>query len=440
MDTASFDNTISRYWRMVGGVLMNMALGSLYAWSYFKIQFEAKPEKGGLGLIPADVGWAFSLAIAVFAVSFIVGGRVQDKFGPFPVSLCGSVLLAVGFVLCGTAQSLADVLLYFGVLAGIGIGLGYATPIPVMAKWFPDKRGLAVGMAVAGFGAGSAVFGMLFDKFLVPSYGWRSSFYILGGVFFLLTIVSAFLLKNPPAGYRPAGWSPAPTSKAAATTYMFTPGEMTKTPAFYLMWVAYTLGCSAGLMVISQLKPFVVSITKDPDLQKLAVLLILYVSATGNVLGRILSGWMSDRFGRLNTLRLMIGLSVVGMPLLFLTGSNIVMLFFWIFVVYWSFGTQLSVNASTAADFWGTKNAGVNYGLLFTAYGVAGIIGPKIADFLKVPVLDAAGLPVLDPKTNAALQAVDYKAAFFLAGGLAVVALLCELMVKRPSPPAKSAG
>ena len=152
----------------------------------------------------------------------------------------------LGFFLCSYTSSLNYLFVCFGVIGGLGNGFGYATPIPVMAKWFPDRRGLAVGLAVGGYGGGSAIFGPLCASYLIPNYGWRATFQILGAIFFVMTLIGAFLLKNPPAGYRPAGWSPA-ASKSAATTYEFSPGEMLRTRTFYLMWVAYALGCSAGL-------------------------------------------------------------------------------------------------------------------------------------------------------------------------------------------------
>jgi predicted MFS family arabinose efflux permease len=184
------------------------------------------------------------------------------------------------------------------------------------------------------------------------------------------------------------------------------------------MWIAYALGCSAGLMVISQLVPFAKSMNLPSEA---LTTMTLFVGAVGSASGRVLSGWMSDALGRLNVLRLMIGVSAVAMPLLYLTGTNVALLYVMVFVVYWCFGTQLSVNASTTSDFWGTKNAGINYGLLFTAYGVAGIIGPKI------------GGALFD-------KYKDYKAAFYTAAVLAVVALIAEMLAKRPSPPTRDAA
>jgi OFA family oxalate/formate antiporter-like MFS transporter len=341
-----------------------------------------------------------------------VAGRLQDKLGPFKISIIGAVANALGFFMCAYTTTQTWMFFWLGVVAATGQGFGYATPIPVMAKWFPDRRGLAVGLAVAGYGGGSAIFGPLGGAWLIPTYGWRATFTVFGIIFFAMGIIGAFLLQNPPVGYRPVGWTPAPAAKAAGTTYEFTPGEVLKTPGFYFMWIAYALGCSAGLMVISQLVPFAKSVGHPVTLATTAI----FVGALGNASGRILSGWMSDGLGRLNVLRLMILLSAVSMPILYATGNNATMLFVMVFATYWGYGTQLSVNASTTADFWGTKNAGVNYGLLFTAWGVAGIIGPRIGGVL------------FDKYKN-------YQAAFTTAAVLCVVALVCEMLAKRPAIP-----
>jgi OFA family oxalate/formate antiporter-like MFS transporter len=227
---------------------MNLALGSLYAWSVFVAPLEKQ-----FGWKRADTSMVFTIAVAVFALTFVVAGRIQDKIGPFYCSLTGGILVSLGFFLCSYTTSLTYLFICFGVIGGLGNGFGYATPIPVMAKWFPDKRGLAVGLAVGGYGAGSAIFGPLAQLKLIPAYGLATTFQILGVIFLVMTMIGAFLLKNPPAGYKPAGWVPATASKAAATTHDFSPGEVLRTPTFYLMWVAYALGCSAGLMVISQM-------------------------------------------------------------------------------------------------------------------------------------------------------------------------------------------
>jgi OFA family oxalate/formate antiporter-like MFS transporter len=412
MSTGIPNTGISRWWRVVGGLAMNLALGTLYAWSVFVAPLEQK-----FGWKRADTSMVFTIAVVVFAVTFVIAGRIQDRIGPFYCSLAGGLLVSLGFFLCAYTSSLTHLFLCFGVIGGLGNGFGYATPIPVMAKWFPDKRGLAVGLAVGGYGAGSAIFGPLAQLNLIPAYGLAATFQILGACFLVMTMIGAFLLKNPPAGYRPAGWTPAAASKSAATTYEFSPGEVLATPTFYLMWTAYALGCSAGLMVISQLVPF----ARSAGIAAGALTtMTLIVGAAGNASGRILSGWMSDKLGRINVLRVMIGISMVAMPLLYAVGSNVTLLYLVVVAVYWCYGTQLSVNGAATADFWGTRNAGINYGMLFTAWGVAGIIGPRIGGVLY------------DRYHN-------YQAAFYTAAALAAVALICELLARRPEPSGRPA-
>jgi OFA family oxalate/formate antiporter-like MFS transporter len=402
----SAEGHINRWWRVVGGLSMNLALGSLYAWSVFVAPLEKE-----FGWKRADTSMIFTIAVFVFGLAFILAGRLQDKKGPFWISVIGGVLVSIGFFLSSWTTTLGWVFFWFGAIGGIGNGFGYATPIPVMAKWFPDRRGLAVGLAVAGYGGGSAIFGPMAGNWLIPTYGWRATFQILGVIFLIMTLIGSFLLKNPPVGYRPAGWTPAPAAKAAATTYDFSPSEALRTPAMYLMWIAYALGTSAGLMVISQLVPFARSV----GLAALGTTAI-FVGALGNASGRIFSGWMSDTLGRLNVLRLMIAISAVAMPILYQVGGHGLLFLVMVYVVYYCYGTQLSVNASTTSDFWGTKNAGINYGILFTAWGVAGIIGPRIGGVL------------FDRYQN-------YQAAFYTAAVLAVVALVAELLARRPVVP-----
>jgi OFA family oxalate/formate antiporter-like MFS transporter len=405
--------TIGRWWRIAGGLSMNLALGSLYAWSVFVAPLEAK-----FGWKRTQTSTAFTISIVAFAAAFVVAGKLQDRFGPFWVSVVGGMLASLGFAMCAETRSLGWLYLWFGVVAGVGIGFGYATPIPVMAKWFPDHRGLAVGLAVAGFGGGSALFGPLCSQYLIPTYGLPATFRILGLTFLIMTLFGAVLLRDPPPGYRPDGWSPeASTAKAKPTGYEYPPHAMLRTPTFYLMWLAFALGTSAGLMVISQLAPF----AKEKGIGTGASSTALLVGAAGSVAGRTLSGWMSDALGRLNVLRLMIGISIVAMPLLYAAGSTVAGLDAAVFVVYWCFGTQLSVNPSTTADFWGTTHAGANYGLMYTAYGVAGVIGPRIGSW------------VFD-------EFHSYRIAFDVAAGLAAVALACELAARRPAPLATIEG
>jgi OFA family oxalate/formate antiporter-like MFS transporter len=380
---------------------MNLALGSLYAWSVFVLPLERE-----FGWRRSDTSWVYTIAIVTFALTFVAAGRIQDLKGPKICAFLGGLLVSGGFFLSSYTSSLLFLYLTFGVVVGLGNGFGYATPIPVASKWFPDKRGLVVGLMVGGYGAGSALLGPLAIR-LISSVGWRPTFQILGVVFFVMTMIGTALLKNPPSGYRPPNWQP-PSGNVASADY--STAEMLATPTFYLMWVAYCLGTTAGQMAISQLVPFAGS----AGLGALASTLVLPVSALGNAGGRILSGWMSDRFGRLATLKTMILISAAAMPALVLWRQQPALFFILVAVVYWCYGTQLSVFASTTADFYGTRNLGLNYGVLFTAWGAAGILGPAIAG----RAFDRFG---------------DYRVAFFSAGVLALVALASLAVAKAPT-------
>jgi OFA family oxalate/formate antiporter-like MFS transporter len=386
---------------------MNLSLGSLYAWSIFVAPLEKE-----FGWNRAQTSWIFTIAVFVFGISFVVAGRLQDKLGPFKISVIGSIGLALGFILASFTSSLNWIFFTFGGVMGFGNGFGYATPIPVLSKWFPDRRGLAVGLAVAGYGGGSAILAFIGPPMLT-GLGWRGTFLWLGIGFFVATIIGAFLLQNPPAGYKPEGWVPPPPSakaKVMATTYDYPPSEMVRTPQFPLMWIAYCLGTAAGLMTISQLIPF----ARNIGMPATAATLTLVLGAAGNAGGRIFSGWLSDAMGRLQTLRTMILVTAVIMPILANT-SSVGIVYVLLFVVYYCYGTCLSVFPSTVADFFGTKNLGINYGWVFTAWGVAGIVGPIIGGYMF-----------------RAYQ--NYVAAFYTAAVLAAIAFVCIMLARRPEP------
>jgi MFS transporter, OFA family, oxalate/formate antiporter len=400
--------TISRWWRLVGALLMTLALGTLYAWSVF-----VAPLENEFGWKRAQTANVFTIAAVMFATSLLLAGRLQDRFGPFWMAITGGALVSLGFFLCAYTSSLHYLFLCYGVLGGIGNGFGFATVAPVMAKWFPDKRGLAIGLAFAGYGGGSAIFGPVANLVLFPHFGWRTACMMLGGTFLVMTMVGSSLMKNPPEGYRPNGALPASASRVAVSDYEFTPGEILRTPAFYLMWLGFGLGSSAGLLIISQLVPF----ARSQGIPGVALAtMTLAVGAIGNVSGRILSGWLSDVLGRLNTLRVVLAISTVAIPVMYRAGAHVFAVYVMVFIVYFCYGAQASVNPATVADFWGTRNAGANYGLIFTAWGAAGIIGPTIGGVL------------FDKYKN-------YEAAFYAAAILAAVAFVCEMSARRPHIP-----
>jgi OFA family oxalate/formate antiporter-like MFS transporter len=396
-------DSISRWWRLLGAIMMTLALGTLYAWSVFVAPLERE-----FGWKRAQTSAVFTVAAVMFAASLLLAGKLQDRFGPFWVSVTGGLLISLSFFLFSATSSLYFLYFFYGVLGGAGTGFGYGTVVPVMAKWFPDKTGLAIGLALIGFGSGSAFFGSFANLVLFPRFGWRTSCVILSGIFLVMTMTAAFLLKNPAAGRHPATQSSFPT--ATVSRHQFTPGEVLRTPAFYLLWLGFGLGSTAGLMVISQLIPF----ANSQGISSAALATLgLVIGAFGNVSGRVLSGWLSDVMGRLNTLRVVLAISCVAMPALYWVGAQLTALYVLIYLVYFSYGAQASVIPSTVADFWGSRHAGANYGAVFTAWGFSGILGPTIGGVL------------FDRYRN-------YGVAFYSAAALALVALVCVLMAKRP--------
>jgi OFA family oxalate/formate antiporter-like MFS transporter len=308
--------TENRWLPVLGGILMNLALGSLYAWSVFVIPLEQE-----FGWTRADTSWVYTIAVVCFALTFIWAGRLQDRRGPKLCAFAGGILVSLGFFLVSFTTSLAMLYVFFGELVGVGNGFGYSTPMPVASKWFPDKRGLVVGLMVGGYGGGQAIFGTLASASLIPSLGWRTTFQILAAIFFVMTMCGAMLLRNPPPGYRPAGWTPPAVAPGVRTD--FTTAEMLRTSTFYFLWIAFAFGTTAGQMAISQLVPF----ARTAGLGATIATYSLVVTSFGNAGGRVLSGWLSDTLGRLPTLKTMVLLSAVAMPALFLWRAQVVPFF-----------------------------------------------------------------------------------------------------------------
>jgi MFS transporter, OFA family, oxalate/formate antiporter len=396
-------STPNRILPLIGGMILNLVLGTSYAWSAFVLPLEKQ-----FGWTRTQTSVTFTIIILNIGFWFLVAGRLQDRMNPRPLAIFGALLYATGFFLGSMTSSLMWLYLAFGMMIGMGNGFGFCITIPVITKWFPDKRGPALGAVIAAYGLGSGVWGPLAAK-LILAIGWQATFRLYGAIFFVLTLIGASLLRNPPEGYRPAGWDPA---KAAATTGRahadIPTGAMLKTPTFYFLWIAYWLGSAAGLMLISQLIPF----GTKAGIANIATI-GLVVGALGNMSGRFFSGWVSETFGRVNTLRLMMLVSAIAMPLLYLFSGNVAAFSVFVFVVYYCYGTLLSVFAATSADFYGTKYLGLNYGLLFTAWGVSALLGPLVG----AKLYDATG---------------SYQYAFYAGSVLSVLAIFSLFMTKTP--------
>ncbi|MDD5169600.1 MAG: OFA family MFS transporter, partial [Syntrophales bacterium] len=427
------EKTFNRWLVVVGALLIQVSLGAVYIYSVFK---------PGLGLkfptwSATDLALPSQLILAFFALGVIFAGRIQDKIGPRIVATVGGIMLGAGLVLASFADSLLMFTLAFSVLGGIGIGAAYVCPIATCVKWFPDKRGMITGLAVAGFGAGALVFTPIAKTFIASS-GIMPTFMYLGIIFLVAVVLGAQLMVVPPSGYKPAGWNPpAPKPGVAATAGGdFTTMEMLKTPQFYFLWLSYFAGCTAGLMIIMNItnmwqSPSMLELVKGMptitvDAFKAVAnqgALAVMIVAIFNAAGRLVWGQVSDIIGRKTTLYILFAVSGVIMLVLKMFVSYPLFLF-GVSTIGFCFGGFLGLYPAVTADYFGTKNVGANYGLMFAAYGAGGLFGPWLAPKLmtmvgKIPY-EAMEKGVMAVKQ---FSAGDYSTSFVISGIMCLVSI-----------------
>lgn len=364
---------INRWLVVLGAVFVQVNLGAVYAWSLFN-----QPLVDTFGWAREDVVVTFSITIAVSALMTIFAGRLQDKIGPRWVATAGGVLLGIGLLLSSQATTLTEIYIYYGIIGGSGIGMTYVCPLSACVKWFPDKRGLISGIAVAGFGLGGFIFQPII-RFLIQNFGVSNTYFYLGIIYFVFVVAGAQLLRNPPAELEVA--SSSPTRRNEAT--QFSPTEMLKTYPFYLLWFMFLFGSMSGLMVIS----FAVDIGVDVfhlDSERAANAIL--VIALFNAAGRIVWGRISDRIGRLNTLMCVYGLTAITLLYMSLGIMNYPMFLATTSIMGFCFGGYLALYPSVTADYYGTKNLGINYGLMYQGYGISAFVGAFLVNLLPFQI------------------------------------------------------
>jgi OFA family oxalate/formate antiporter-like MFS transporter len=429
----------NRWLIALAGIVVMLCLGTVYSWSIF-----TQPLVAAFDWSVQDVTLAFELAIFSLGVGAVIGGLWQDRAGPRPVVVTGAVLWGAGVLLAGLGTAHFGkgwLYLTYGVIGGLGLGMGYITPVAVVTKWFPDRRGLGSGLVVMGFGLGAFVYNQIVPR--LPSFKAAATaaaaffkardaaiksgttfnpssyqlspqqihdvmmvFVISGLVFAILGGLCAMMLRNPPQGYALAG---APAGSDAS--YGYTPGEALRTPQFYALWLLLFLNVTAGILVISNAVPIYSELTKAIP----AVAASIYgLVAIFNALGRFFWGAVSDRLGRAMTYTVMYLIqAVVFFAMAHLHTLGAVGLAF--AIVLLCYGGGFGVMPSFNADFFGTRFMGQNYGMILTAWGVAGVVGPFIAARVK----DLTG---------------SYSGALMPVAIMLLVASVIPFFVKRPAP------
>jgi len=402
-----------RWWIAVGAVIIQLCLGTVYAWSVFKI-----PLMKMHGWDGKTVQYTFMILMGIVGLAAAFGGTLVDKKGPRFVATIGGILFGIGTLIAGYADQVGSIyLLYlgFGVIAALGNGFGYVTPIATLIRWFPDKRGLVTGLAVMGFGAGAFFMGKIAPA-MIKSYqqidpagtmiasGVSTTWYIWGVIFLILVTGSAQLFKNPPAGWLPKGFTPPATTVSAADSFMF--GEAVKTPQWWMLWSMLCLNVSAGLGLISQHSPLAQEIYKktygltgELTPEQVAVVAaaggaVVAYAAIFNGLGRLFWAKISDNIGRKMVFLIMFASQAV----LYVLVAKGVIASYWPFAIVSCYllacyGGGFATMPAFAADAFGPAYIGKVYGFMLTAWSTAGIIGPYVFEAFKPQALMiAAGL------------------------------------------------
>jgi OFA family oxalate/formate antiporter-like MFS transporter len=408
LSMASSDNeagkvSSSRWNYVAAAVVINLCLGAVYAFSILVPPLEAE-----FGWTRIETSPAFTIALVAFALTMIPAGRIQDERGPRIVATVGGALIGLGMVLSSYTDSLMWLYVSYGMLLGLGTGFAYGAPIATCTKWFPDKKGLVTGLVVFGFGGGAIIFAPLW-AYLIEAYDWRFNFLFTGLLFTVLIIISAQILKNPSKDYKPAGWTaPVKSLKPKAD---YGSAEMIKTVSFILIWVSYWFGTTAGLMTISQAKLIAMELAGMDSIQASLAVSIL---GAFNALGRLLWGFLGDRIGREKALTAsflacaaaLFVLSTMFEPVMFVAGMSLLGL---------CFGGFLALYPALTSDYYGSKNLGINYGLVFTAYGAGSVLGPIMASYFRT--YDGTYLP-----------------AFYISIVLALLGVVLTVFLKKKAP------
>jgi OFA family oxalate/formate antiporter-like MFS transporter len=411
MDTATTASTppsstaqANRWTIATAGVVMQLALGAIYAWSVFVTPLSSTHPSW----TRTDITLTFSIALVALGAGAIIGGTLLDKHGPRKVATLAGILYGLGFIGAGLFPTLWGLYFTYGVLSGLGMGLGYIVPLATLIKWFPDKRGLITGLAVAGFGGG-AILTTLVAPELLKSTGLYPTFILLGVTYFVMVTGAAQFYKVAPPGYAPAGWTPSTTQTKQRAAQEYSLPEALRTWQWYVLWAMLFLNVTAGAMLISQAAPMIQEITNVSKAKALSI--VIYISIMNGV-GRLFWAWLSDAITRRWVFLIMFLLQA---PLFFIMPKlhEFTVLAATIMVVALCYGGGFGTMPAFAADYFGPKYAGKVYGLMLSAWSAGGVLGP----ILIARVKDKTG---------------EYSNALSIIAGLMLVSALLPFIARPP--------
>lgn len=368
--------TKKRWIILIASCFINLCIGSMYAWSVFAAPM-AKYLSGitGLNLTPGTLAIVFTVTNSVGPITMITGGRINDMFGPKKVIFVGGILFGGGMILSGFAKSLGFLVLAYGIVTGLGIGLVYGCTISNSIKFFPDKRGLVGGVTTAAYGFSSVLVPPV-ANILITNVGVTSAFKVIGIAFLIIVCVCSFFIEKCPVNFIPEGWTPPASNGKQSNRVDKDWKGMLSSPVFYVMIILLTCGAFGGLMCSSQASPLA---QKMIGMSAAAAATVVSVLALFNTAGRIIAGYISDKIGRINTLAGAFVFSMAGLGCLYSSGHGDVTKFYiGLSIIGICFGAFMGVFPGFTVDQFGAKNNSVNYGIMFIGFAVAGYFGPIV--------------------------------------------------------------
>lgn len=374
-------NIKNRWFVVIGAILIQLCLGAIYAWSVFT------PKLVEANWTKAETQAVFAAGLALFAIVMVIAGRLLPKWGPRKLAFSGGIVLGLGYLLAGLfgGTNFWSIFFFIGIIGGSGIGLAYVVPIAVGMRWFPDKKGLITGLAVAGFGFGAMLWVKLAGAWgnLIANLGLSTTFTIYGVVFFTTVMIGGIWMVFPPERWKPEGWNPPEEAKDSKVTKVADLGstQMLKTPQYYMILFTFAFGASAGLMSIGLMKLFPMQALTDAGFSQAAAsgiagtaMAVFFSLANG--FGRIAWGAMSDKLGRRNSIMIMMATQGVVVILFQWMAGTPALLYLGATLIGFNFGGNFALFPTITADTFGAKFIGQNYGWVFLAYGIGGIFGP----------------------------------------------------------------